>query len=175
MGKYIKLFLKVSALPQVSFRFGRDFDCVSLDDVILGLPCPLEIVDIQCHNLVVLFYVLLAFAVVVVAACRHKCQQCERNDIVFHCSKMIITDMPYFLYPMYSRKASTCNLIFSFCASVSIMRPSVQAFMFSWMPVCGSVITSALMNGSVSSSVSFSRHLVVAKHLPLRSEPPSCR
>ncbi len=28
---------------------------------------------------------ILAFAVVVVAACRHKCQQCERNDKGFQC------------------------------------------------------------------------------------------
>lgn len=36
-----------------------------------------------------------------------------------------------FCYPIYSKKASTCNLNCSFWASVKITRPSVQASLFS--------------------------------------------
>ena len=101
-GSVVVAAMVISTLPQVRSRFGHDFDCVTLDDVTLGLPCPLEIVDIQCHNLVVLFYVLLAFAIVIAAACRHQCHPCERNYKVFH----LVTGIPLLVQPLKPESSS---------------------------------------------------------------------
>ena len=60
----------IGALPKVGAWFCDHLYGVILDGATLWLPCPLEVVDIQFHNVLVLYNVLLMFTVFFACTCR---------------------------------------------------------------------------------------------------------